>query len=292
MGVLAAVLADAGHVALDVAGLQVRRVEGRVEQLDEPRVAVDQVLVHRRHGLAGAHGVSGPRYDRPALADRVDPAFVVGRTNPGACRRRSRPAGTSRRPRRGPRCWPAAPPPGPRTTAAKLVVSAAPRPDRRTGAGSRRGTRPATRSRPCPRWPTRFMPSFQSPVPISGNPCAAETQAVLDGAHAVLVESRRFGRTLRLIVVGLFLRIQFPALEEGAPARRARRCRPSPARTGRSRTAARDSRRRNASARPARRADATSAARRPRGTGARRSAADARGRATGSRGSGPCVSCN
>ena len=62
--VLPAVLADAGHVPLDVPRLQIRRVEGRVEQLDEPGVAVDQVLVDRPHGLGGA---------RPGLRPLIAP---------------------------------------------------------------------------------------------------------------------------------------------------------------------------------------------------------------------------
>ncbi len=40
---------------------------------------------------------------------------------------------------------------------------------------------------PLPCLPTRFMPSFQSPEPISGKPCVAESQAVQNRPHAMLV---------------------------------------------------------------------------------------------------------
>jgi hypothetical protein len=47
VGVLPAVFADSGDVALDVAGIEVGFVEGRVEQLDDADVALDQVRVQR-----------------------------------------------------------------------------------------------------------------------------------------------------------------------------------------------------------------------------------------------------
>ena len=47
---------------------------------------------------------------------------------------------------------------------------------------------------PRPPWPTRFMPSFQSPVPISGRPCAPAVMPLLDGAEAVLEQRAVFGR--------------------------------------------------------------------------------------------------
>src|SRR5262245_51978239 len=45
MGVLASVLADAGKVALDVAGVERLVVEGRREQEDEPPGAIDELLL-------------------------------------------------------------------------------------------------------------------------------------------------------------------------------------------------------------------------------------------------------
>src|SRR3546814_1239753 len=52
--VLAAVLAYAGHVAADVAGILRGLVERRIEQLHQAGVAPHQVLVERVHRLPGA----------------------------------------------------------------------------------------------------------------------------------------------------------------------------------------------------------------------------------------------
>ena len=52
MGVLAAVFAHARDVAFDIAGIQGRLVEGRIEQLDQRVLAANQPLVHRIHGQA------------------------------------------------------------------------------------------------------------------------------------------------------------------------------------------------------------------------------------------------
>ena len=80
VGVLAAVFAHAGDVALDVAGIECGLVERRIEELDQ---AVD------RGGPAGGRlrpspcaidfRVARAGEDRPALGDRVDLAFGVGR---------------------------------------------------------------------------------------------------------------------------------------------------------------------------------------------------------------------
>src|SRR3546814_3576607 len=51
VGVLAAVLAHAGHVAADVAGILRGLVERRVQQLHQAGVAPHQVLVERVHRL-------------------------------------------------------------------------------------------------------------------------------------------------------------------------------------------------------------------------------------------------
>ncbi len=77
VGVLAAVLAHAGQVALDVAGIERRVVERRREEQDQPVAAAHQELVDRRHGARRARRVGGARDHRPGLGDRVDPALVV-----------------------------------------------------------------------------------------------------------------------------------------------------------------------------------------------------------------------
>ena len=79
-----------------------------------------------------------------------------------------RPDGTSRHPRRGAPATPPAPPFGPpapvSTTLFSSTTSATAKPDRTCA-----GTSPARRSPPA-LTPTRFIASFQSPVPMSGRP--------------------------------------------------------------------------------------------------------------------------
>ena len=60
-----------------------------------------------------------------------------------------------------------------------------------------------------------FMPSFQSPQPISGKPCSPNLKSVLDGAHAMFVERGRFLGAIRQIVIGFLLRLDRPGFEEG-----------------------------------------------------------------------------
>ena len=171
VGVLAAVLAHAGHVALDVAGVQLRLVEGRIEQLDQAVLAAHQALVHRLHGQARALGVARPGQHRPALRDRIDPAFAVVRR---AQRRAVVEPGAA---------IPVAVP----GVAFEVLAQAhalgradlgegADRPCRRASAPNWRSTsyrkKPSQTLSPLPWMPTRFMPSFQSPEPISGRPWA------------------------------------------------------------------------------------------------------------------------
>ena len=58
------------------------------------------------------------------------------------------------------------------------------------------------------------MPSFQSPEPMSGSPCAPTRDSALDGPHAVLVQARRFARARRQVVVGVVLGVHRAAVEE------------------------------------------------------------------------------
>ena len=46
---------------------------------------------------------------------------------------------------------------------------------------------------PRPSMPTRFMPSFQSPLPINGRPCAPAVAPLSNGPPAMFVERIRFG---------------------------------------------------------------------------------------------------
>ena len=75
--VLTAVLADAGQVALDVAGIVGHPVERRRQQQHELRVAPDQMRAHRLHRARGAPRLRRLRQHRPRLRQRVDPAFLV-----------------------------------------------------------------------------------------------------------------------------------------------------------------------------------------------------------------------
>ena len=53
-------------------------------------------------------------------------------------------------------------------------------------------SQPSQTLSPLPRSPTRFMPSFQSPVPISGSAVAAEREALVEPARAVLEQRGGF----------------------------------------------------------------------------------------------------
>ena len=52
VGILPAILPYAGDVSLDVTGIQIRLVEGRVQELDQRLVPVDKALIRRLHGRA------------------------------------------------------------------------------------------------------------------------------------------------------------------------------------------------------------------------------------------------
>ena len=171
MGILAAILAHARRIALDVARLLRRVVEGRREQLDDLQLVVDEELGRRLHRRARARRIAAARHHAPRLGDRVDLAFVgIARAERRAvvdsCR-----ADTIRRPR------PRSPAP------ASAGRHACPRPWRawrRHAPCAMRMKLPSVFSRnqpsqtlsPLPSSPTRFMPSFQSPPRISGRPLA------------------------------------------------------------------------------------------------------------------------
>ena len=140
----------------------------------------------------------GAGQHRPGLRDRVDLALVVLRRAqrravvvvaapvplavPGLLQHAGQPAGLARV-ARGPRRVAAASHSGDELAAAPCA-----------------GTSPSQTLSPRPWRPTRFMPSFQSPLPISGQAVGAGGQALVDGAHAVLEERGRFGRDPRLAV--------------------------------------------------------------------------------------------
>jgi hypothetical protein len=75
---LAAVLADAGRIAFDVAGIVCGIAEGRGEQQRQLVIPAYQIFVERRHGARRVGRFAGARDDGPGLRDRIDPAFAVG----------------------------------------------------------------------------------------------------------------------------------------------------------------------------------------------------------------------
>ena len=211
--VLAAVLAHAGHVAADVARVRPALVERRIEQLDQPVLAPHQARIQRVHRRR-ARVPARRRPTAPTSSARSSRSGIRrSRPSRAACRRRSRRAGTTRRPRRALR--------GAGAAARARSRSAPRRRRRRAGAPAARTARstshrkkPSHTLSPCPRWPTRFMPSFQSPAPISGRPCAPK-RSPAHGARRVLVQARGLRRADRQVVVRLLVRIDRAAFEEG-----------------------------------------------------------------------------
>src|SRR5450759_3208030 len=75
MGVLAAVLADAGRVALDVPGVERCVIEWRSEDQRQSLIATDELRVHLRHRHRGATSLRGTGEHAPRLRDRINPAL-------------------------------------------------------------------------------------------------------------------------------------------------------------------------------------------------------------------------
>ncbi len=172
--VLPAVLAHARHVSLDVAGFERRVVERRREQQHRARRRAHELLVERRMARRARSAVAGARDHGPRLRDRVDLARIAPASR-AACRRRNRRAGTTRRPSlRAPRRRQAPS----RATPTHRRASCSPRavrdgrPLREHGVQEPRQPHALALALA----PTRFMPSFQSPVPISGRPCAPDAR--------------------------------------------------------------------------------------------------------------------
>ena len=65
--VLTTVLAYTRNVALDVAGLELRAIERRIEQLDHADVATHEARIDGFEAKGDARGIAGAREQRPAL---------------------------------------------------------------------------------------------------------------------------------------------------------------------------------------------------------------------------------
>ncbi len=77
MRVLASVFPHAGYVAFDVARIQIRFVERRIEQQDQTVVPADQPAIDAGHRGFGPLRRAGAGKYRPALRDGVDLTFFV-----------------------------------------------------------------------------------------------------------------------------------------------------------------------------------------------------------------------
>src|ERR1700733_14085177 len=77
MRILSAVLANTWRIALDIAGIMRRIVEGRREQQGQSVVTPHKVFVECCHGAGGMGRLGGAGNDGPGLCDRVDAAFAI-----------------------------------------------------------------------------------------------------------------------------------------------------------------------------------------------------------------------
>ena len=75
--VLAAVLPNAGRIALDVPGIKRCSIEGRREQQSQAFVATDELLVRGGHAAQGPRRVRRAGDHAPGLRNRIDPAFIA-----------------------------------------------------------------------------------------------------------------------------------------------------------------------------------------------------------------------
>ncbi len=188
--VLPAVLPYTGNVSLDIARIQVRFVERRVQELDQAVVPSNKKLVHRFHRRAGACRHPRRRRERTSFARWNRSGIRDYLPNPAESRRQSKRAGTTRRPSHAPRYRRASerPPPGSvrRMTDRRAGVRFP-----RTAQALHTGKIPARRFHPC-----RAAHQVHAVVPVAR---ADERQAVLaaaealqDGPHAVIVQTCRF----------------------------------------------------------------------------------------------------
>src|SRR4029079_5842089 len=77
MRVLAAIFTHSRHIAFDVAGVQVRLVEWRIEQQDQSGIPADEPTINALHRDGSPLMGARARNTRPALRDRIDLAFFI-----------------------------------------------------------------------------------------------------------------------------------------------------------------------------------------------------------------------
>ena len=221
MGVLAAILANARRIALDVAGIERRLVERRREQQRQPVVAAGRAARSSAAIACAARAGSPAPEIRPRTARWNRSGIRRCSPSRAACRRRNSRGDTSRRPSPRARARPRSAAACARPGRGARGLARAPSRDRREGR-ERRMQEPAEPDAfALPSSPTRFMPSFQSPVPISGRPCAPDQRGSRSSARAQCsnsdaVSSATLGWKKRSCSPGA----QRRALEEGHASRR------------------------------------------------------------------------
>ena len=214
VGVLAAVFAHAGDIAFDVAGIEVRLVERRIEQLDQ---------AGRRGGRGGDRRSPWPCIDalvragagenRPALRDANRSGIPRWSPSRAACRRRSRRGDTTRRPSRALRCCRAA---GRLRPCSDPRVPTSPR--RRASSANCVSTSKQEERQPDALALAVLADEVHAVVPVAAahqrQAVLAEAQAVVDRADAVLVERADVVGDLRQVVVRFFVGPQRPRRQE------------------------------------------------------------------------------
>ena len=169
--VLAAVLPNARQIAFDIAGIVRHPIERWRQQQHNLCVAPHQMCTNGIHGALGAAGLRRSATARPMTAS-VNRACIPrsARTREAFHRRNTR-ADTSCHPRPVPACRPAIAPRPDRSGRDRFVRGA--RRSERTHCRTVTRNQPSHTLSPRPAWPTRFIPSFQSPEPMSGKPVRA-----------------------------------------------------------------------------------------------------------------------
>ena len=196
--VLAAVFAQAGRIAHDVAGMRLGMIERRREQSHEA-IARRQpgATIGRFHGAPRARGIGRTAIAPPRIARGNRSALPCWRASRAASRRRRSRADTIRRPSMSVRQRATAPPA--RARHARRLPESFARHSRANESRTAQRNQASQTLSPRPSMPTRFIPSFQSPVPISGRPCGprfqARSMARRQWSHSGAVGGRRLEGT-------------------------------------------------------------------------------------------------
>ena len=209
VGVLRAVLPDSRRIGRDVARIEVRAVEGRREQLDDPQLLVHKLMPRGVHGRPAARRIQSGQH-RPGLGDGVDAAaagFVASKGAPIV--------------RIGPQIPLAVPALGLHCGAHALVQRCEPcaiRGVRRNPGVIRRADRQKL-AQPHALAPALRAHAVHSVVPVAASHLAqavlAEIRRPTEGAHAVLVQAGAFGGRLHLGVNILPILRQLHLLQKG-----------------------------------------------------------------------------